>query len=123
MENRELELTLGDVSPAEAHELAKELGSFLRSEDKSLEVRLARDDPTRQDFGATLVLLVGSAAGTAIAKGIRAWMAKRGGAKLVAKNAKGESLVLTNASSMDIAAVSKAVEKLLDTDTETEPRA
>jgi hypothetical protein len=109
----ELTLSLEAVEPAEARDLATELGEYLRSEDAGLVIELRRADPARQDLGAVLLVIAGTAAAEAIANGVRAWLAKRGGARVRARSDKGE-IQINNASSADVDALSVAIERLME---------
>jgi hypothetical protein len=71
-----------EASPAEANQLAGGLADVLRDLDKDIEVERKRDQPDTQDFGGTLVIVLGSAAATAIAKGIAAWLSRNGGPEI-----------------------------------------
>jgi hypothetical protein len=70
-------ITFPDVSPDKANQLAESLAVELRREvykdgdPKSAEV--VRVDPTRQDFGTTLVLLLGTPVLLALANAVRDW--------------------------------------------------
>ena len=66
-----------DVTPDVGNVYAEDLRSSL---EESLEagglVERRRTSPESQDFGATLVLILGTSAVTAIAQGIRTWLAR-----------------------------------------------
>ncbi len=95
---------------ADANQCADELKTFLleKSSDYDVEIKvdLHREDPTTQDFGGSLILILGTPAVLAVAKGISAWLSKRNTSsvtittkdgKIVAKNisAKGaESIII-----------------------------
>jgi hypothetical protein len=74
---REIVVEFDQVDPATANELADELRSYLRDAVPEVKADQRRADPLAQDFGATLVLILGSAAAKAIAKGISTWLAQR----------------------------------------------
>jgi len=71
-----------------------------------------KDDPDSQDAGATLVLLFGTAAATAIAQGIRAYLARRGDDRdrITIKTADGTEVVAAGeaARTLDAAALVRA---------------
>jgi len=50
--------------------------------DPHVSVERRRERPDTQDFGATLSVILGTAAVTAIAKGIAAWLARNSGAQI-----------------------------------------
>jgi hypothetical protein len=78
----QLTLNFDHTDPAEANVLCGELQDSLRRDVPDAEVSRFKSDPLTQDFGATLVLVLGSAAVTALAKGIAAWLATRHEAEL-----------------------------------------
>jgi hypothetical protein len=72
-----LTLSFEGADVAEANRFAAELAQRLRDADAPIDGREARADPSAQDFGATLVLLLGAPAVVALAKGVSAWLAMR----------------------------------------------
>ena len=72
-----------DHDAATSSELAEDLRNALVDDVPSLEIDRERDDPRKQDFGATLAIILGSAAVTALARGIGKWLARRSEAHLV----------------------------------------
>ena len=68
-----------DLGNIYAEELQAALGETLAAGDR---VERRRTDPESQDFGATLVLVLGTTAVTAIAEGIRTWLARNSGVSL-----------------------------------------
>jgi len=72
-----------DVTPDVGNVYAEDLRSSL---EESLEaggrLERRRSNPESQDFGATLVLVLGTSAVTAIAQGIRTWLARNSGVSI-----------------------------------------
>ena len=83
MENARVTIQFPNVTPdlgnVYAEELREELRDTLAAGDR---VERRRTDPESQDFGATLVLVLGTTAVTAIAEGIRTWLARNSGVSL-----------------------------------------
>jgi hypothetical protein len=77
MDRQELVLRFEGMSAAEAGLAAQGLQQLLAEAAPEVEVTL-RDRPEAQDMGATLVLLLGTPAVIALAKGIAAYIGKRG---------------------------------------------
>jgi hypothetical protein len=71
------------VSIAVANKNASELIGIILASCPDVHVRRAKNDPTTQDLGATIGIVIGSAAVTAVAKGMADWMRKRSTARLV----------------------------------------
>lgn len=86
-----------DADPSEANMLAENLSDFLKDEMRDVQIERERDDPNSQDFGATLVIVLGTPAAVALAKGLSKWLAKRSDAKLhlVRKDKKGNHREVT----------------------------
>jgi hypothetical protein len=72
-----------DVTPDVGNVYAEDLRASL---EESLEaggrVERRRTNPESQDFGATVVLILGTSAVTAIAQGIRTWLARNSGVSI-----------------------------------------
>ena len=81
-----------NVSDAEANRYAAELRDFLLDATPDIEVDRKRNDPHTQDFGATLLLLVGTPAAAAAAKAIGNWLALRRGTITIKRGEDGEIL-------------------------------
>jgi Effector Associated Constant Component 1 len=75
-------ISFSDTDMATANEWAGELEESLAEDTPDLSVTRLREDPHTQDFGATLVIILGSTAVTALAKGIASWLARRQDAQL-----------------------------------------
>lgn len=76
-ETTALVVSFDDVDVATANRFAADLADTLRHFAPAVETRRVRADPLSQDFGATLVIVLGSTAVTAIANGIQAWLARQ----------------------------------------------
>jgi hypothetical protein len=99
-----------DETEGEANMLAADLENHLRDvvdERDALELTRARTRPDAQDFGATLVLVLGTAAAGSIAKGIQSWLASHAGTKIEISDATG-SVVATNIDAASAAAIMSA---------------
>lgn len=108
MDKQEIEITFPDVSPDVANMLAEslaaELGREVKDEGRPVQPRVVRTDPTAQDFGATLVLVLGTPAVLILAKAIRDW-AKRTDRGTISVN----GATITNVNSRDVADIIKAL--------------
>ena len=72
-----------DASSAEGNRLAATLADALLDADPDVVVDRQRERPDTQDFGASLAVgLLGTAAATAVARGIAAWMARNSGVQI-----------------------------------------
>lgn len=75
-------LSFPGVSPAEANQYAADLAGILRDTHPDVQAEQRRDRDDTLDFGATLVLILGSASATMVARGVAAWLARNSGVKL-----------------------------------------
>jgi hypothetical protein len=105
-ESARYEVRFEEVSVAEAGVLAAnlrdELLEFLPEDAKVL---LEKDDPTNQDFGATLVLVLGTPAVLAIARGIASYLQRQHGSISISKDG---AVVATGISGADAARIAEA---------------
>lgn len=62
---------------AEANRIAGDLEDWLAQETPAINMARIRDNVLDQDFGATLAVILGTTAVTALAKGIANWLARR----------------------------------------------
>jgi hypothetical protein len=102
-------LRFRDASMAEGNRLAGSLGNVLRDCDPSVRVERRREQSDTQDFGASLGVILGTAAANAVAKGIAAWLGRNSGVKLEIR--RGDKVVLT-ATHLDSGDVSRIAEAL-----------
>ncbi|MDA0162229.1 hypothetical protein OM076_18295 [Solirubrobacter ginsenosidimutans] len=84
---------LDGAGPAEAGALAAELKLFLQSEDPALEVNVQREDPSRQDLGTVLMILVPAAGTIGLKQAVRAWKYKHRDRRLVLDSEHGHAVV------------------------------
>jgi Effector Associated Constant Component 1 len=85
-------LRFPESSPDLANSYAEELLQELREADNSARVQRRKDQVDAMDFGATLVLILGTGAATAIAKGLSSWIARNSGVRLVIETPDGKVL-------------------------------
>ena len=94
MDQQSYSITFDDISPADANRYADELREILLDASPDVSVERKRDNPLTQDFGATLVLALGTPAAVAIARAIGNWLALRRGSISI-ETEKGEITKIT----------------------------
>ena len=72
-----MQIDLVDTPAADAGRLAGELRDYVLDAAPDLDVEQVRTDPSTQDFGASLLLLLATPAVVGVAKGIARWIEKR----------------------------------------------
>jgi hypothetical protein len=99
-----------NASPAEANMKAADLKTWLRNEvpQDQLSIDRERTSKDSQDFGATLVLVLGTTAITAVAKGVQAWLAAHTGTRVEITTDTG-TVVATNVDAKSAAEMVKAM--------------
>jgi hypothetical protein len=107
----EPDFELNVVAPAvgAANSLATSLERLLKGIDPSLEVVRSRSSTISMDMGATLAIVVGSAAATAIAQGIKGWLVRNQSGELILK--KDGALELRNLRAESLERIASAVIK------------
>jgi hypothetical protein len=109
MRAESLIMSFPDVTTAEGNRLANTLAETLRDVDPGITVDRQRERPDTQDFGASLAVVLGTAAATAVAKGIAAWLARNSGARIEIRR-KGEVvLTATHLDSKDVPRLAAAL--------------
>jgi hypothetical protein len=93
----------------DANIFAEELRKELRRLDPNLTVDKQRDTEAAQDFGATLAVIITSAAATALAKGIANFISKRG--TKISIRLGTNQIEATGIESKDLAALMTAINK------------
>src|SRR5690349_17843679 len=98
-ETRAVRLTLSGMSASEADRLAGELQQQLLAQVPQATIERESNKSNTMDFGATLVLVLGSASVVAVAKGIAAWLARRPNATIEYVKENGDLVRFTGESS------------------------
>lgn len=104
-----LTLIFPDTTLAEANQLAGSLQECLSDTDPEVKVDRRRLSADTQDFGASLAVMLGTAAATALAKGIAAWMARNSGVSIQVRRPDGSIVVLTHLNSRDVPSIVAAL--------------
>lgn len=90
MQSQPLIIRFDDVSVAEANRFANELRDIILDATDEIEMRFGQVELNSQDFGGTLVLVLGTPAVIAVAQGIRTWLQRRDTAKVTITTVNGE---------------------------------
>ena len=106
MSSSEISLAIEGVSAAEAARQAQALRQELQRTVKDVQVEQRRDKPNAQDFGATLVLILGAPAVVELARAIHAYMKRAGTSIVIRKD--GKTVRLSGLESKDVAAALQA---------------
>ena len=94
------------LTAADEGSRAARLRNALLDASPDVRVDVKKDDPTTQDFGATLILVLGAPAVVAVAKGIQAYLSRERAGTLVIKRG-GE--VVFKGNSTDAAKIAAAL--------------
>jgi hypothetical protein len=108
MPTEPLIITFPDASVAEGNRLAGTLADTLSDSGPSITVDRHRERADTQDFGATLAVVVGTAAATAMAKGIASWLARNSGARIEIRRGNKVILSATHLDSKDVPRIADA---------------
>jgi len=101
--------SFSDATVAEGNRLAGSLAQTLRDIGPDISVERQRERPDTQDFGATLVVILGTTAVTALAKGIATWLARNSGASVEVKRDGNVVLSASHLDSQDVARIAEAL--------------
>ena len=85
MDEQKYIITFDTAEAADANRYAEELRQALLDASPDLLVHRRRDDPDTQDFGGTLVLLLGTPAAAATITALSNWLARRNRASITIK--------------------------------------
>ncbi len=108
MQGQTLTIRFPEATVWQANKYAQDLGDGLQElSGIGVERRRERDDT--QDFGATLVLVLGTTSITALAHGLAKWLRRNSGAKVEITTADGRKALLDNLDSSDVPAIVKAI--------------
>lgn len=110
MDTESYQISFTNASMDDANAYAAELVLHLRDavpQPDKLQIERRRTNKDAQDFGATLVLVLGTGAAVAVAKGIQAWLAAHTGTTLDMRDAQGH-VVATNIDAHGAAEIVKA---------------
>lgn len=107
---QEFEIRFPEADDSDANIFAHDLAYFLNTQivaEETPTVIPKRSNSQAQDFGTTLVLILGTASITAIAKGLQAWLKGHTGASMEIVTKQGR-VVLRNIESKSAAEIAKA---------------
>jgi hypothetical protein len=79
MDEQEYVIRFDDVAAADANRYASELREAILDASQDVKVERRRDDPYALDFGATIVLVLGTPAVVAVARAIGNWIERSRG--------------------------------------------
>lgn len=94
-------------SIADANRWAEDLRREMLDCSPDVRVERRRDNPAAQDFGASLVLILGTPAVLVLAKAVQSWLARNNAASIRVETAEG-TLIASNLQSKDAPALVKA---------------
>jgi len=94
----------GDLAQANSYaaELRDALLEAAADKQADIDVSVSKGDATTMDFGATLIIILGTPAVVAVAKGVADWLKKRNTASITIETSDGK-LVAKNISARDAA--------------------
>jgi hypothetical protein len=106
--DKKFKIRFEGLSVAQAGKNATQLRSDLLDVSQDFRPEIIQEDPTNQDFGATLVLVLGTTAVTAVAKGIAAYLSRARGTITIEADGK---VVATGITGNDAAKIAEALGK------------
>lgn len=109
MPTEPLMVTFPDATAAEGNRLAGTLAETLRDVDATITVDRQRERSDTQDFGASLAVMLGTAAATAVAKGLAVWLARNSGARIEIRRKGRVVLLASHLDSKDVPRLAQAL--------------
>lgn len=107
-DQRTLVLSFTGATNDEGNRYASELKDSLADIGSGVRIERRRERSDAQDFGSTLVLVLGTTAVTALARGVAAWLQRTSGARITVRTPGGE-LIAEGLDSKDVARVVQAL--------------
>lgn len=107
-ETATLALRFDGIPLSEANVLARELEMEVRAASDGVKVNVVKDDKNTQDFGATLILVLGTPAIVAVAKAIGDYIQRRGVTVTITPEG---GVAISNVKSGDVASIVKNLPK------------
>ena len=104
MDEQTMVVKFENCSVADANRWAEDLRRELLDRVPDVQVDRKRDNPAAQDFGASLVLILGAPAVVVLAKALKTWLARNNAASIRLETTDGV-LVANNLESKDAAAI------------------
>jgi hypothetical protein len=104
----EFSIRFENLSVAEANILASELKAEIIAADDRAQAAVVKDDPTTQDFGATLILVLGTPAIVVVARAIADYIQRRGVSVSITPDG---GVSISNVRSADVADIVKNLPK------------
>jgi len=108
MEKQTYTVTFEGVSPSDANRYAEELRNALLDATADITVQRKRENPQAQDFGSSLVLILGTPAAAAVVTAVGSWLQMRKNASLSWKSADGE-INIQNISSKNVVELAQQI--------------
>ena len=109
MSEHTVQIKFPEKALADAGELADQLEAEIKMIGDNVTVRRLREDANNQDFGSTLVLVLGSAAVVEIAKGIAAWIRRTG--TIIELETNGKKILVKDVDSTNLPEIMTALTK------------
>lgn len=88
-----IEIQFPDAGPAAAGQLADDLAERLRELDETGSVTIEKASPDSMELGSIVLLVLGTASATSVARGIGDWIRKRGDPALRIKRGNDEIVI------------------------------
>jgi len=110
MQDEKVVIRFGDCTIREANAYAESLAEAIKDVAAGVALERRRDRADTQDFGATLVIILGTASASAVASGIASWLARHSGATIDISTEEGTAHA-KNLNSRDASRIAEALSK------------